>query len=370
MFDNSTRPSVILGQLFLIALLSLGAVTNANAGSIAIRAFDSHGGMSTFGTTVTDNLPTYKLHIDGGLLKDESNNVFSSYRSQSTSTVGDASCKYMQSWFGIRGKLAYYTTFYVVLESDPGHIIAVNSCGKAPLQRGSFEQYAQQTEANFINHAQIAGTTNGSVNRVIAAGEVDVINGRIVYMDTCSGHFQPTPESFLAYLRDTAGQSLTISNSLRTIIDSGSIDGSQIDSNMLRMGEGPQPARRIRAGTKDCVAYTTVFDLAIVNKVAKLTNGLMAVGGGPLQVAQGGIGSASNYNLKSIKLDNNQGAWIYSYVVNVETDLHLINNRIDMAFTDETNDTYSLGFSVFVSDHTVKYNSAKPNVNKVTITWK
>ncbi|GAA0537910.1 hypothetical protein FHS83_003512 [Rhizomicrobium palustre] len=369
MSSNSTRLSVILRRLSLFAVLGLSAVIPASAGNIAIRAFESHGGMSTFGTKVTDDLPTYSLHIDGGLLKDDSNKVFSSYKSQSTSTVADASCKYMPTWLGLRGKLAYYTTFYVVLESDPSHIIAVNSCGKAPLQRGSFEQYPQQTEANFINHAQIAGTTNGAVNRVIAAGEMDVINGRIVYMDTCSGHFQPTPESFLAYLRDTGGKSLTINSGLNTIISSGSISDAQIDSNMLRMIKGDKPARTVRAGTSNCVAYTTVFDISKNGNTATLTGGLMSVGGGPIQVAQGGIGPASNSNLKSIRLDNNQGAWIYSYVVNVETDLHLINNSIDLAFTDETNDTYNLNIRVFMYDHTVKYNSAKPNVNKVKITW-
>ena len=368
MSNKSALPAGLLGGLFLVAMLSLGAVTNASAGSIGITAFSSHGGMSTFGTKVTDDLPTYRLHLDGGVLKDDSNQVFSSYRSQSTSTVDGAKCAYMKAWYN-RGKLAYFTTFYVVLESDPTHIIAVNSCGKAPLQRGTFAQYDNQTEQNFINHAQIAGTTGNQVNRVIAAGEMDVINGRVVYMDTCSGHFQPTPESFLAYLRDTVGQSLTITSDLKTIIASGSITDAQIDSNMLRMGQGDTPARKVRAGTGNCVAYTTVFDISKVGNVSTLTGGLMAVGAGPIQVAQGGIGPASNSNLKSISLNNNQGAWVYNYVVNVETDLHLVNNGLSLAFTDETNDTYNLGISVFIYDHTVKYNSDKPNVNKVKIVW-
>lgn len=327
--------------------------------TISIQTFPSLG---SYGTPVTNSLPTYRLHAYNGRLVDDSGKTFDSYRPQSTTPTESSKCTILNLQWA-----AYLTTFYVVLASDQSHMLIVKSCGKSPLQLNSTSQYGNINSNNFINHAQIAGLTNGNINQVIAAGEIDIINGKVVYMDTCSGHFQPNVGSFLAFASRLDGNgTLALTSPLKDIIKTGSITDSQISSNLTKMvnSSGITPMRNIRSGTGNCYSYTTVFLYSKSGGKTTLTGGLMALNQGNINVFQNDINSITNKNIKAIDLRNNIG--IYSYAAYVTTDLHIYNNALDFEFTDETNDTYSLSIHVYSYNHEVDFNSQKPNIRKIT----
>jgi len=336
---------------------------NASAQTIAIQNFSAPLG----GTKVTPNLPVYTVHVNNnGKLVDASGKVFNSYMPQSTTP--DSQCRIpikSGAW------LAYYTTFYVVLASDPTHMRLVRSCGKSPMKRNSTEQYSNINTGNFINHAQIAGQANGVTNEVIAAGEIDIIDGKIVYMDTCSGHFQPNVGSFLAYANRLDGptQPFALTSTLNDIIATRSISNQQISSNLIYMknSQSIAPRRAVRSGTGGCYSYTTVFEYSTDDNTTTLTNGLMAYKQGAIQVFQNDINTITNKNIKAIELTPNTG--IYSYAAYVITEWHFYNNALNFNFTDETDDTYGLSIHVYSYNHEVDYNSDKPNINKITFNW-
>ncbi|MDG2532516.1 hypothetical protein P6144_02560 [Sphingomonas sp. HITSZ_GF] len=352
------------------ASLLLHAEAYAASQPISIQQFSSKG---AYGTQVANPLPIYTLHISNGKLVDSNGVTFNSYLPQWTTSS--------PQWSPVAGSgciipnlrwAAVYTTFYVVLASDPDHMRVVRSCGKSPLQLNSNAQYSNIGSGNFINHAQIAGAINGNtnnVNQVIAAGELDVINGKIVYMDTCSGHFQPNVGSFLAYASGLdEGGVLSLTSSLKSIIQSGSISDQQISANLTPMvSGGTTPSRNVRVGTSGCYSYTTVFAIGTSNGTTTLSGGLLALNQGGVQVFMNNINAITNQNVKDITLTGN--CCIYSYAANVITDLHFWNNALNFTFTDETNDTYSLSVHVYSYNHEVDYNSAKPNINKITFDW-
>lgn len=346
------------------ALLLPGAALAGNQ-PITIQNFSSQG---AYGTQVASPLPIQTLHVSDGQLVDDGGVVFNSYNPQWTTPVSGSSCVIPNlNW------AAVYTTFYVVLASDPTHLRVVRSCGKSPLKLNSASQYSNISSSNFINHAQIAGAIGGNtnnVNQVIAAGELDVINGKIVYMDTCSGHFQPNVGSFLAYAKtlDDVGV-LTLTSSLRSIIATGSISDQQISANLTQMVNGNlTPQRNVRVGTGGCYSYTTVFAVSTSNGTTTLSGGLLGLNQGGAKVFLSNINAITNQNVKEITLTYNN-CCIYSYAANVITDLHFWNNALNFTFADETNDTYSLSVHVYSYNHEVDYNSSKPNINRITFDW-
>ncbi len=356
----SAREVMKASILFSVFAVSAIVAGNAVAETIAIQRFSAPLG----GRQVTPNLPIYKVHVENGRLVDASGKVFNSYQPQTTSK--DSHCVIPSLHWA-----AYYTTFYVVLASDPGHLLLVRSCGKSPLKLNSTEQYANIDSGNFINHAQIAGQTNGKVNEVIAAGELDVINGKIVYMDTCSGHFKPNVGSFLAYISRLDGPTkpLALTSTLEGIIRSGSISSQQIGTNLTHMIDNGSivPRRNVRSGTSGCYSYTTVFEYSTAAGSTTLSGGLMAYQQGPISVFQNDINTITNKNIKSIELTNNVG--YYDYAAYVTTDWHIYNNALNFKFTDETNDTYALSIHVYSYNHQVDYDSAKPNINRITFDY-
>lgn len=315
------------------------------------------------GIKVTNDLPIYKVNFVNGVLKDQFGNVFNSYMPQSTTPVDNCKCIIG----GNVGWKAYYTTFYVVLANDPNQMYLVKSCGKSPLQLNSIQQYNNININNFINHGQIAEGKNGVANKVIAAGEIDVVNGKIVYMDTCSGHYKPNVGSLLAYTSKLDSLNVfALTSNLKSIIDVGYITNAQINSDLIFMKPNTSiiPKRNERSGTGDCYCYTTVFVQSVNKGVTTLTNGLMAYQQGNINVFQNTINAITNKNIKSIEVTNNFG--YYEYKVYVVTDLHIYNNSLSFKFTDETGDTYGLSIHVYSYNHGVSYNSKKPNINKIT----
>lgn len=359
------RALVRAAQIIGIAVASILIPEEAFAGqTISIQTFSSQG---AYGTQVNTPLPIYKLHISNGKLLDDNGVVFNSYQPQWTTPSAGSSCVIPNLRWA-----AVYTTFYVVLANDQDHLRIVRSCGKSPLQMDSSAQYSNISSSNFINHAQIAGKVSGTnnVNQVIAAGELDVINGKIVYMDTCSGHFQPNVGSFLAYASklDTQG-ALSLTSPLKDIIATGSISDQQISANLTQMmsSSNVTPQRNVRVGTGGCYSYTTVFAVGTANGMTTLSGGLLALNQGGVKVFLNNINAITNQNVKDILLTGN--CCIYSYAANVITELHFWNNALNFTFTDETNDTYSLSVHVYSYNHEVDYNSSKPNINKITFNW-
>ncbi len=348
-------------QWIVMAIALMGCSVAFADQPIKIQSFPSQG---PFGTSVTNTLPIYRLHVSNGQLVDDSGNPFNSYQPQWTKPTSVSYCQIPNlNW------QAYLTTFYVVLATDPSHILAVKSCGKSPLQINSTMQYPNIGSGNFINHAQIAGQTNGTINQVIAAGEMDVINGKIVYMDTCSGHFQPNVGSFLAFA-STLDQDkvLSLTSPLKSIIASGTITDQQIGANLTQMVNGSlTPTRNVRSGTGGCYSYTTVFAVSTSNGSTTLSGGLLALNQGGINVFQTDINTITNKNIKDIYLTNNRG--FYDYAAWVITDLHFYNNALNFKFTDESPDTYSLSVHVYSYNHQVDYDSEKPNINKITFDW-
>lgn len=364
MFISKFVKTFINVSLFLITA-NFVFYTEASAASqrIAIQEFASLGEL---GQQVTDKLPIYRVHVEHGQLVDDSGNAFSSYQPQSTTPVGKSRCVIPNL-----GWAAFYTTFYVVLANDQDHMLLVKSCGKSPLKLNSISQYSNINSNNFINHAQIAGTTNGKINKVIAAGEIDVINGKIVYMDTCSGHFKPNVGSFLAYAsRLDNSKPLALTSALEDIISSGSITDQEINNNLIQMINNGSitPKRDVRSGTSGCYSYTTVFEYSRgADGTTTLSGGLLALDQGNINVFQNDINAITNRNIKAIDLRHNSG--IYDYSAYVTTDWHWYNNTLNFTFTDETDDTYSLSVHVYSYNHEVDYNSQKPNIKKITFDW-
>lgn len=363
--SNLVKAMVRTIILFSICTVSIIYANNASAQPIAIQEFSAPLG----GTQVTPNLPVYTVHVKNGQLVDASGKIFNSYMPQSTSK--DSNCVIPNLRWA-----AYYTTFYVVLASDPRHMRLVRSCGKSPLKLNSIQQYSSiryvsSDDNNFINHAQIAGQKNGVTNKVIAAGEIDVINGKIVYIDTCSGHFKPNVGSFLAYTNTLDGSTkpLALTSTLKDIVATGSIDDEQIKNNLIEMinNGSDAPRRNVRSGTSGCYSYTTVFEYSTDANTTTLSNGLMAYKQGPIYVFQNDINTITNKNIKAIELTPNTG--IYSYAAYVITEWHFYNNSLNFTFTDETDDIYSLSVHVYSYNHEVDYNSDKPNINKITFDY-
>jgi len=359
----SSLVKAVVRAAILFSIFTVGIIhaSNASAQTIAIQEFSAPLG----GTQVTPNLPVYTVHMNSnGKLVDSSGKVFNSYMPQSTSK--DSNCVIPNLRWA-----AYYTTFYVVLASDPGHMRLVRSCGKSPLKLNSMEQYSNISSSNFINHAQIAGQTGGKTNKVIAAGEIDVIDGKVVYIDTCSGHFQPNVGSFLAYTNTLDGSTrpLALTSTLKDIIATGSISNQQISDNLIYMkhSQSIAPRRDVRSGTGGCYSYTTVFEYSTANGITTLSDGLMAYKQGDIHVFQNDINTITNKNIKAIQLTPNFG--IYSYAAYVITEWHIYNNALNFTFTDETDDTYSLSVHVYSYNHEVDYNSEKPNINKITFDY-
>ncbi len=360
MISSLVKAMMKASILFGIFTVSLIYASNASAQPIKIQEFSAPLG----GEQVTPNLPVYTVHVENGQLVDSSSNVFNSYMPQSTSK--DSNCVIPNlNW------AAYYTTFYVVLASDPTHMRLVRSCGKSPLKLNRTQQYSNINSGNFINHAQIAGQTNGKTNKVIAAGEIDVIDGKVVYIDTCSGHFKPNVGSLLAYTNTLDGPTkpLALTSTLKDIIGTGSISDKQIADNLIYMknSESFAPKRDVRSGTGNCNSYTTVFNYSTNGNTTTLSGGLMAYKQGDINVYQNDINTITNKNIKSIELTNNIG--FYPYAAYVTTDLHVYNNALNFEFTDETDDTYDLSVHVYSYNHQVDYSSDKPNINKITFDY-
>ena len=366
--SNLARTLCKTTVLSSVMLASLMQARVAFAQPISIQTFTAPP--ADYGTQVATPLPIYKVHVVSGQLVDDSGNIFNSFRPQSTSSTVASAANTSACIIPNLGWRAYYTTFYVVLKSDPDHMLLVKSCGKSPLQLNSTDQYGNISSQNFINHAQIAGRTNGVGNPVIAAGEIDVINGKIVYMDTCSGHFKPNAGSLLAYMSQLDSlKAVSLTSTLKDIIGTGEISNTQINGNLIAMinNGSISPERNVRSGTSGCNSYTTVFlysgSLANGGTVT-LTGGLMAYQQGGIQVFQNDINTITNRNIKDISLTNNIG--YYNYAAYVTTDWHVYNNALDFAFTDETNDTYSLSIHNYSYNHQVDYDSTKPNIKKIT----
>lgn len=328
--------------------------------SISIQQFSAEAG----GTPVTPDLPIYKVSVGAnGKLVDSSGNVFNSYKPQSTTPTSGSECVIVLP--NARWK-AYYTTFYVVPESAHNQMYLVRSCGKSPLQLNSTAQYPNINTGNFINHAQIAGTaSDGGANKVIAAGEIDIVDGRVVYIDTCSGHYKPNVGSLLAYVSSYIPGPLALTSTLNDIISSGSITEQEISSNLIKMIDSSNitPRRNYRSGTGNCNSYTTVFERSVSGKTTTLTGGLLAYKQGNINIFQNNINTITNKNIKGIELTPN--CCLYDYAAWVITDLHFWNNAMQFYFTDETDDTYSLSVHVYSYNHEVDYNSEKPNIKKI-----
>lgn len=347
------------------------------------------------GQLVTSSLPLYKLKVQDGLLVTEStfqNGVwtpaqvpvpFNSPAPQSLVTAKAAGC--VINFSSPPNWAAFHTTFYVAVADGGAYALyALNACGKAPLNFNG-QQYANQSKTNFVNHAQMAanatGQALGSTVSVVAAGEIDIVDGKVIYMDNCSGHFRPTVGGTLAYmytLTELLGTPapLTLAQPLLDAFAAGSISESEIAAGFIAQQDGTTPSRRIdaatgnevgvRAGTSNCNGYTTVF--LPTNKTGTsvdLVGGLMIYNGGPINVYRSTVGGESWSNLKTMYLQRNYG--IYYYQAYVVTDLHFWNNALNLYFTDETNDTYSLSIHVFSYNHDVAYNSDHPNIRKITI---
>ncbi|WP_371170574.1 hypothetical protein [Aliiroseovarius sp. 2305UL8-7] len=165
------------------------------------------------------------------------------------------------------------TTFYVVVpEGTRSVLYAMKACGKAPLAFNLL-QYRNQNSSKFVNHAQMAAIASdrpmGSTVTVVAAGEMDVINGGIVYMDNCSGHFKPTIGATLSYVSQLTAplavpHPLMLSQPLHAAVSDGAINAASIAQNFIRQlpgGANDVPQRKInnttghqtgvRAGTGD-----------------------------------------------------------------------------------------------------------------------
>jgi hypothetical protein len=297
-------------------------------------------------------------------LVDSAGNVFNSYQPQSTTPTNASHCIVRNL-----GWAAYLTTFYVALADNPSVLYLVKSCGKSPLQLNSTVQYPNINQSNFINHAQIAGLDgNGNVNQVYAAGEIDIVDGRIVYMDTCSGHFRPNVGSLLAYINGYMAAPLALTSPLKTIIQNGTISDQQIAANLTYMIDSSDitPRRNYRSGTGNCYSYTTVFEPSVSGSTTTLTGGLLAYKQGGINIFQSDINTITNKNIKDIQLTPN--CCIYDYAAYVTTDWHPWNNGMQFYFTDETDDTYGLSIHVYTYNHEVDYNSAKPNIKKIKFT--
>lgn len=340
-----------------------------NSQPISIQQFSAPAN----GKTVTASLPIYKLGVVNGKLVDtKTGEVFNSFQPQSTmpTFVAPEGCQCQIRNLNWRG---FYTTFYVVLPDQPDYLYVVRSCGKSPLQlfsTGIVDQYLNIDTSNFINHGQMAaasaGRAQGTTNNAIAAGEIDIIDGLIVYIDNCSGHFSPTAGSLLAYLSglDQSGV-LSLTSDLKSIIATGSITNDQIGENLIYMNfvHDAPPTRTIRAGTGGCNSYTTVFYPTVSGDSTTLTGGLLAYLKGNIQISQNSINRFTNRNIKGIELTWNFG-W-YNYSVWVTTDWHFYNNYMNFKFTDETNDTYRLSIHMSTYNHEVDYDSAKPNIKRI-----
>ncbi len=364
-FNNRAFNSHIF-SLLVIATVLFSYYASAQNQDVIIQQFSARPG----GEQVTPSLPIYTVHFANGKLVDELGATFNSYLPQSTTSPAKCACAVQNlNW------KAYNTTFYVVLANDPTHMLLVKSCGKSPLQRNTFQQYPNikyrrnpdgSEDTNFINHAQIA-TINGTVHPVIAAGEIDVVDGKIVYIDTNSGHFRPNVGSFLAYMSNLDNANvLALTSALKDIKITGTITPEQISRNFTLMKPGLEPTREIRSGTQDGYSYTTVFAYATENGITTLSGGLLAYQFGNINIFQSDINTiTSKKSIKSIELTNNVG--VFTYNIYVVTDLHLSNDTMYFNFTDESPDTYSLTIYSFISNHNTDYWSSKPNINKITI---
>jgi hypothetical protein len=135
------------------------------------------------------------------------------------------------------GWAAWYTTYYVVARSGVIHM--VNACGKDPILPGQNTAMRIMKGEFQMNHAALADATS-----VLGAGEVDVVNGRIVYIDNCSGHYRPTKYSLLFVINWLAGKGAQ------------GLPTHGLRLNQLRwMKLGTGIAADIRAGTGDCWSY-------------------------------------------------------------------------------------------------------------------
>lgn len=148
--------------------------------------------------------------------------------------------------------LAKHTTYYAL--TPGGDFFLVNACGKSPLKRGSTEDAeviqadAKDNEGNSIvgqlNHAVIANATE-----VVGAGEIDIENGVLRYIDSCSGHYRP---HWLNLLR-------TINWLAQKKAEGIKVDGVYFKDLRYVVPNGTkfQPTtQRSRFGTGDCFSYT------------------------------------------------------------------------------------------------------------------
>ncbi len=206
-----------------------------------------HGDLSSMIANIPMEFWTSRLNnkmvvtVAGGLLQ-QNNTVFSSQipRNGKVQSLLPATIKpncYIEfpSPHPVWG--AWYTTFYAI--TADGTIYMVNACGKDPILPVTNVQVYLTAENQMMNHAALA------LNAVvIGAGEVDVVNGRIVYIDNCSGHYTPTTYSLLFVSNWLAGQG---AQGLPT-------HGLRL-TQLRKMDTGSGIAANVRAGTGDCWSY-------------------------------------------------------------------------------------------------------------------
>ena len=147
---------------------------------------------------------------------------------------------------------AYYTTFYII--KNDGSLWVVNSCGKAPLE-GDTEKSVTITEqkdakGNIYNDGQINHSIIAKSETVLGAGEIDIVNGEIKYIDNCSGHYKPNSHLLLhgIFTLAQAGAKGLKDRKLR-IADLTYVVG---------VGQTPEKGQTERKGTGNCFSYKAI----------------------------------------------------------------------------------------------------------------
>lgn len=109
------------------------------------------------------------------------------------------------------------------------------------------------------------------------------------------------------------------------------------------------------------------FNLSGNDQEGSLTGGLLVPGGGEVVINGNSLSGIFEGQISSINLIEIDG-FIYTYQINVTGDANLVKGNFNFAFTDETDDTYSLSIKSPISEnHYVDFNSSAPNIK--TISW-
>lgn len=136
---------------------------------------------------------------------------------------------------------AYYTTFYII--KNDKSLWLVNSCGKAPLIGDTEDSVEIKSNDGQINHSVIAQSAT-----VLGAGEIDIVDGEIKYIDNCSGHYKPNKHLLLHGIYTLAqAKAKGLTERKLRIEDLKNVSGG---------GESSKPTETEREGTGECDSYT------------------------------------------------------------------------------------------------------------------